>query len=49
VVCIPVPRRAKTFNVRTPLRFALGYRLGTTPATFGPRNPPVIRRIRLAS
>jgi hypothetical protein len=48
VVCIPVPRRAKTFNVRTPLRFALGYRLGTTPATFGPRNPPVIRRIRLA-
>jgi hypothetical protein len=48
LVCITVPRRARTFNVRTPLRFALGYRLGTTPATLGPRNRPVIRPIRLA-
>ena len=48
VVCIPVPRRARTFNVRTPLRFALGWRLGTTPRTFGPRNRPIIRPIRLA-
>jgi hypothetical protein len=53
VVCIPVPRRAHTFNVRTPLRFALGYRLGTAPprqlsGSRRPRAPrPVIRPIRL--
>ena len=47
VVCIPVPLRAHTFNVRTPLSFALGYRLGTSPAPRGPRPRPVIRRIRL--
>jgi hypothetical protein len=48
IVCIMVPRRAQTFNVRTPLRFALGYRLGTArprPGTPAPR--PVIRTIRL--
>ncbi|MEW6582462.1 MAG: hypothetical protein AB1416_06855 [Actinomycetota bacterium] len=48
VVCIMVPLRAHTFNVRTPLRFALGYRLGTAPPRPGARRPrPVIRPIRL--
>ena len=52
VVCITVPRRARTFNVRTPLRFALGYRLGTVPellrpAVGRPRTRPAIRPIRL--
>jgi len=48
VVCIKVPLRAKTFDVRTPLRFALGYRLGTAPRRRGERLPaPTIKRIRL--
>jgi hypothetical protein len=48
VVCITVPRRAHTFNIRTPLRFALGYRLGTAPPRPGAPAPrPVIRPIRL--
>ena len=47
VTCIPVPARAKTFNVRTPLRFAVGYALGAR-ARRGARAPaPVIRPIRL--
>lgn len=52
VICIPVPRRARTFNVRTPLSFALGYRLGTIPQLERPargpaRTKPVITPIRL--
>jgi len=48
VVCIKVPLRARTFDVRTPLRFALGYRLGTAPRRRGERLPaPTIKRIRL--
>lgn len=48
VVCIRVPLRAHTFDVRTPLRFALGYRLGTKPRRRGERLPtPAIKRIRL--
>ena len=43
--CITVPARAKTFNVRTPLKFATGYALGATGAA-GQR-PPVIRPIAL--
>jgi len=43
--CIRVPARARTFDVRTPLRLAVGYALGARgPAA---TNPPVIRPIRL--
>jgi hypothetical protein len=46
-VCIPVPLRAHTFNVRTRLNVALGYALGAR-AHAGERTPkPVIKRIRL--
>lgn len=46
-VCIPVPLRAHTFTVRTPLRVALGVALGATPRP-GERKPkPAIRPIRL--
>jgi hypothetical protein len=46
-VCIPVPFRAHTFNVRTRLNVALGYVVGATPKP-GERKPkPVIRRIKL--
>ena len=45
--CIPVPARARTFDVRTPLRFAVGYALGAR-ARPGERAPrPVIRPIAL--
>ena len=48
VTCIRVPRRARTFNVRTPLSFAVGYALGlrSRPGQRSPR--PVIRPIRLS-
>jgi hypothetical protein len=45
--CIPVPFRAHTFNVRTPLRVALGYTAGARRQTSGRKPPPVIRPIRL--
>ena len=45
--CILVPRRAKTFNVRTPLRFAVGYALGARSRPGQRSAPPVIRPIRL--
>jgi hypothetical protein len=45
--CIPVPRRAKTFDVRTPLRFAVGYALGARRRPGQTSPPPVIRPIRL--
>jgi hypothetical protein len=45
--CIPVPFRAHTFNVRTPLRVALGYTAGARPQRTGRKPRPVIRRIRL--
>jgi sugar lactone lactonase YvrE len=46
-VCITVPLRAHTFDVRTPLRVALGVAPGATPRR-GERKPkPVVRPIRL--
>ena len=46
-VCIKVPFRAHTFNVRTPVRVALGYALGARRVP-GERKPaPKIRPIRL--
>jgi hypothetical protein len=46
-VCIPVPFRAHTFNLRTQLNVALGYVVGAKPRA-GERKPaPVIRRISL--
>jgi hypothetical protein len=47
IVCIPVPRRAHTFNIRTPLRFAVGWKLGDRPVRGEPSPRPVIRPIRL--
>jgi hypothetical protein len=47
VTCIRVPARAKTFNVRTPLRFAVGYALGARARAGARQPPPVIRPIRL--
>jgi hypothetical protein len=47
LTCITVPRRAKTFNVRTPLRFAVGYALGARRRPGRPSPPPVIRTIKL--
>lgn len=46
-VCIRVPFRAHTFNVRTPLRVALGYAVGATPRRGERKAPPAIRPIRL--
>jgi hypothetical protein len=46
-VCIGVPFRAHTFNVRTPLRVALGYTAGATPQRTGPKPKPVIKPITL--
>jgi hypothetical protein len=46
-VCIPVPFRAHTFNVRTPLRVALGYTAGPRRQRTGRKPPPVIRPIKL--
>ena len=47
VACIQVPRHAKTFNVRTPLRFAVGYALGARSRPGQRAAPPVIRPITL--
>ena len=50
IVCIAVPRRARTFNARTQLRVAVGVALGAVDRTGEPRQPrlaPVIRPIRL--
>lgn len=47
IVCIPVPRRAHTFNVRTPLSFALGWKLGSRPVRGEVAPPPRIVPIRL--
>lgn len=47
VVCIPVPLRAHTFNVRTPLRFAVGWKLGARPVRGEPSPAPRIVPIRL--
>jgi hypothetical protein len=46
-VCVPVPFRARTFDVRTRLNIALGYRLGARPRPAQRRPAPVIRRIQL--
>jgi hypothetical protein len=45
--CIKVPARAKTFNVRTPLRFAVGYALGARARAGQRATQPVIRPIKL--
>jgi hypothetical protein len=45
--CITVPFRAHTFNVRTPLRVALGYTAGARPQRTGRKPRPVIKPIRL--
>lgn len=45
--CIKVPARAKTFNVRTPLSFAVGYALGARGRPGERPTRPVIRPIRL--
>jgi hypothetical protein len=45
--CIRVPARAKTFDVRTPLRFAVGYALGARARRGERATPPAIRPIRL--
>jgi hypothetical protein len=50
IVCIAVPRRARTFNARTQLRVAVGVALGAVDRVGAPREPrlpPVIRPIRL--
>ena len=46
-VCIPVPFRAHTFDLRTQLNVALGYVVGATPRAGETKPPPVIRRIKL--
>jgi hypothetical protein len=46
-VCIPVPFRAHTFNLRTRLNVALGYVVGATPRRGEKKPKPVIRRINL--
>jgi hypothetical protein len=46
-VCIRVPLRARTFDLRTFLRAALGYKLGTAPRRGEPSPRPTIRPIRL--
>ena len=46
-VCIPVPFRARTFNVRTPLKVALGYTAGARRQTSGRKPAPVTRPISL--
>lgn len=45
--CIRVPARAKTFNVRTPLSFAVGYALGARGRSGQRATRPVIRPIAL--
>ena len=46
-VCIRVPFRAHTFNVRTRLNVALGYVVGAKARRGERKPPPVIRRIKL--
>lgn len=46
-VCIPVPFRAHTFNLRTRLNVALGYVVGATPKRGEKKPAPIIRRIKL--
>lgn len=46
-VCIAVPFRAHTFNIRTRLNVALGYLVGARARAGETRPPPVIRRIQL--
>jgi hypothetical protein len=46
-VCIRVPLRARTFNLRTFLRAALGYKLGPNRRRGEPSPRPTIRPIRL--
>jgi hypothetical protein len=46
-VCIRVPFRAHTFNVRTRLNVALGYVVGARARRGERKPPPVIRRIKL--
>lgn len=46
-VCIRVPFRARTFNVRTPLSVALGYAAGATARPGQRRTRPSIKPIRL--
>jgi hypothetical protein len=45
--CIRVPFRARTFNVRTPLKVALGYTAGARPQRGGRKPKAVIKPIRL--
>jgi hypothetical protein len=45
--CIPVPARARTFDVRTPLSFAVGYALGARGRAGQRPTRPAIRAIRL--
>ena len=45
--CITVPARATTFNVRTPLSFAVGYALGARARSGQQPTRPVVRPIRL--
>ena len=45
--CIPVPARARTFDVRTPLSFAVGYALGVRARSGERATRPVIRPITL--
>ena len=45
--CIPVPARARTFDVRTPLSFAVGYALGARARSGERATRPVIRPITL--
>jgi hypothetical protein len=45
--CIRVPAHAKTFDVRTPLRFAVGYALGARRRPGERATRPVIRPIAL--
>jgi hypothetical protein len=46
--CIPVPFRAHTFNVRTPLNVSLGYTAGARRQVGGRKPRPVIKPISLA-
>jgi hypothetical protein len=45
--CIKVPAHARTFNVRTPLRLAVGYALGARPRRGERATQPVIKPIQL--
>ncbi|HMM49260.1 MAG TPA: hypothetical protein PKE32_06565 [Miltoncostaeaceae bacterium] len=46
-MCIKVPARAKTFNMRTKLGLALGYSLGATPRPKAKPTRPTIKPIKL--